>query len=286
MSDDEQGDPWAWLKDSAIILGGVTALLYLTSHFYGSIYLGVFNVRSGFQGFGLGNLSMFGTPHATAIVFCFTLVVSAMLTAQRWLLVLLLILIAMVAHTDLIILSYVRGGLRWSYGYAFLPSILTILIILWWRRFFTRLEKRGLELQSKLKNIDEKTNGPRSVTTDKLRGRLNRDLSRTEFRTIIYTSLLAGALTVFNLANTISHSDAILTTYLGQREMLPEPPTGKARIPVYWIGDRYVYVTNDGITCEVHEVIDSTEVGAHKCSPVIDEVSKPDNAVPSLAPIP
>jgi hypothetical protein len=48
------------LRDSAIVLGATTALLYLVGHVYCGIYLSLFGVRSGFAGLTLENLGMLG----------------------------------------------------------------------------------------------------------------------------------------------------------------------------------------------------------------------------------
>src|SRR5688572_461082 len=48
----------ALLRDSAVLLAGATALLYLTSHLYATQYLSVFGVGAGFHGVSLAHLSM------------------------------------------------------------------------------------------------------------------------------------------------------------------------------------------------------------------------------------
>jgi hypothetical protein len=56
----ESSEQYAWIRDTAIRLAGVSAMLYLASHIYGHSYLNQFGVRGGFQNIGISNLSMLG----------------------------------------------------------------------------------------------------------------------------------------------------------------------------------------------------------------------------------
>jgi hypothetical protein len=76
------------VRDSAIVISLVTALLYLASHVFGTQYLGFFEIGAGFQGIGLANLAMIPFELSLGLVVFAAGVYAALTASKTWMFVL------------------------------------------------------------------------------------------------------------------------------------------------------------------------------------------------------
>ena len=110
LSGDATQGQYSWLREAAILLAGASGLLYLTSHIWGSSYLGIYGVEGGFHSFGLGNLSMLTFVDIASLVIFANTAYRAIYAAKQWQFILDLAFIAIGASSWLLIAVLIQGG--------------------------------------------------------------------------------------------------------------------------------------------------------------------------------
>jgi hypothetical protein len=91
----------------------------------------------------------------------------------------------------------------------------------------------------------------------------------------IFIGVSIGFLVAFFILPNLARYEAIYSARNNIAEWRAPNGTNPSRIPVYWTGDRIVYITNDGKECLVHLQIASVEQAIRSCPEVITDASAP-----------
>lgn len=263
-----------FLRDSAFALGAATALLYFTSAAYGETYLSVFEVSNGFHSFGLGNLAMLSVWELMGlIVFTFLLHAGCSSTKRRPVALAIVMVCVVGAYTPLSVVRYshdVRGvdiavltatavvgyGIVSRFYNDYAPNITKL------ERVLDKYRRLGLtDAQAEtlpLRNGIKATDAVRYLTWRvwELRAR---------------TWLFCAYATMFVAVPALATWKAIEAAKQGHY-VAPDAQS-PVRVPVYWVGDRVVYITQDG-SCNVNIEIAGALKARHECGTLLTAVTK------------
>jgi hypothetical protein len=262
------------VADSAIILGATTALLYVLSHVFGEVYLDTFGVEAGFHGFGLNNLAMI-----PFLAFVFAGVIAFLIAdafrSKSW-------IYALVITGCTIVASAVPLISHMSAGQAAVPTdvgwILATLVVggVMLRRrstWTTKLENLDAALAKARSSLnsahDKQIDTPQIRQLERIRGYLK--VRVWQLRATVY--IVAAYLVVVSVlpayANRLALSMADHTSAFVALDANSSP-----RIPIYWVGDRVVFLTvrpNAG-ECLVTVQIDGGVQTVRDCPPLISRL--------------
>lgn len=274
----DEGGPriLALLRDSAVVLAAVTALLYLASHVYGAQYLTVFGVRSGFHGFGLVHLAMISLPEYIGLG-AFTWIMYETLHARKRSRFVAggVLLLAAIAARPVIVAYHGAGESSLDLDSTTISGLLLFGIFLYLRVKIAPqlqlIERRVAELDARCRNGEE-----HAGRVEPAARRAAEQAHHRSRRHRIDLGIACGVMTVVLVLPPLATLDAIRASRQ-DGYMLTAPPETSApaavpvRMPVYWIEDRLVYLTNTKQAgCRVHVQAGSTGESWRACTPLIE----------------
>lgn len=270
-------DGGVW-RESGVLLAAVSALLYLTSQVFGAAYLSFFGVKAYLEGWGLGHLGMLSIPvvFTTGIIAAF---VHLILTVekQRRSYMGAAVFVVVVGGARVLLkldaIDTIRGDdfhpmflsfVGWAAAYAWQrDSIPTI----------ANLEQAAIRARNILDQLPSQLND-RGLSAKRLIERLESYSVRRVRELRIRLWVLAAYVTMLSVIPFMAWmaaAGAAQQSYEQYRSVdLGAPP----RMPVYWVGDRVVYITSEpikmagvqvGARCEVHVQIARVEQARFVC---------------------
>jgi hypothetical protein len=295
-------------RDSGVALAGAAALLYLASHVYGTQYLELYGVEDGFHGFGLAHLAMI--PLFSYVnLGCFGWVVYKTLSTESklWLAVGNLLIIVVILVRLLYALAY-GAGVEAVDVAALIIGAAVLIASLVLHRLVTPRIKKSVEAMAKALKARERLEQSSGQLAKKLelfgttlatRADLNNearsvraeaadllDLSkksiaegrqlvaqrnRLDQRYRLTLGLGAGLMSLAVALPALATIDAVSAAM--QEHYAAIAPNTSPRRPVYWVGDRVVYLTTEGTKCYVHVQIANVEQSKRECPRLIAAVT-------------
>lgn len=218
------------VRETAIVLAGVTAVFYLASHIYGRAYLQRMGIDKGFQGVGFGNLAMMSPLDVILAVLLTVTTYYVVIDGQRsiW------TAVGIFTATTLVCFPWTEGdqkGIPYQWDDIVMASAFMLASFGW---AFLRRRKQF----------------------DRRRARAKIFLACATITALFYIPGLADL-------------DVIMTLENGQHRAWYGPSGNDQRYPVYWVGDHIVYLTNDKNGCFSHILIGPSEVAKRVCTPMM-----------------
>jgi hypothetical protein len=258
-------------RDSAILIAGATAFLYIANHIYGATYLAFFDVSAGFHGFGLSNLAMIPFVVYLGILTFASLTYRTFRAKSKWRLI--------VGCIVPVLISATRPLTLMAYGAWFGADDLTMIfytavglyVVLHfrstWTDHLTKVEGSAEKFQALANRVnDHKLDTPAARTilrVERYAAARVWQLKSILFLACAYLIMVAGIpATAWFQAMESAQQDRY------------EPVAGlPARVPVYWVGDRVVFLTFDGATgCRVNVQITAAVQSVRDCGPSVRAV--------------
>lgn len=261
-------------RESAVLLAATTALLYLTSQVYGGSYLSFFGVRGYFEGWGLGNLALVSIPGIVGIAAS-TLLVHAILNSAKH------ATAYYVGVAFVVVVGSIRAVAKLNAPDTIRFSDLSPIIIgltAWFAANYWRgdavarigkLEKGAVNARNQLDQMPD-ADSP----VKRLMERTHAYLSRRVWELRVRVWLLVGYVCMLTVVPSVAWIHAMGTANQEYAQFHPLSPGSPARLPVYWVGDRAVFVTFEpvalrgvpfGTSCQVHVQMDGIEQTRFTC---------------------
>jgi hypothetical protein len=275
-----------FIRDSAIVISLVTALLYLASHVFGVQYLGIFEIGAGFQGIGLANLAMIPFELSLGLLI-FAAGVYATLTASRpWVFVLgVAAMLAIGSTRTICVLAY---GVEMAIDDAipFFVSGMTCIVLASIHVLIIRRMPKLDEIVPELAAETEKLEQAFAKELARLpevkrlpllerryaskREELARLTAKAQSARWKYRIALAVVSAYFTAIFALPSAATILALGATASDRWVSTTDGAvSRVPVYWVDNRVVYLTTESGTCFVSVQIEGVLQTKRECSPLV-----------------
>lgn len=259
------------VRDSAIVLAAATALLYLTSHVFGSEYLSFFEV-SGFNSFGVGTLAMIEYGWILWLIVFVDIVRLTLRTTGRARFIAGIGLIVVVSATrPLTILAYGNEVTIDDFGGFIAAAAICVVLTALWKRFgphFASVEAGLAKTRRLLKRLKEERVSEATREVVLLKNSASY-LAHRVWQIRVGTWIASGYITMAFAIPALAWIVAINSAKQERYDRIDQ--NTPARVPVYWISDRVVFLTfNDG--CFVHTQIAGVLQSKRSCGRYIRAV--------------
>jgi hypothetical protein len=256
-----------FLRDSAVMIAGISGLLYLANHLYGGAYLGAVGVSLGFQGVGLSNLALMPL-FSVFLLASNTLGTYRMLTHKGVLIADIISVITLLILLCLPLMTALEHGATEDLALGLGLAVAWTVALIAWMRF---VRPHHVDILKEFEELQPHATKP-TEDADRIKYEKARARAASVRLRIILSCAHASAVVYLT---TLGRNDCLtLVASKNHKEWRVLDPTGPARMPVYWIGDRYIYITNDGKECLVHVQIAGVEQARRNCTPVIATLSR------------
>lgn len=276
----------SFLRDSAIVISLVSALLYLASHVFGVQYLAIFEIHAGFHGFGLTNLAMIPFELSLGLLIFAAGVYSTLTTSRTWGFVLGIAAMLAVGSTRTIcVLAY---GVEMAIDDAipFFVSGMTCIVLIGIHvsiiRRMPRFDEIVPELAAEAEKLErsfaeELARLPEVKRLPLLERRYaskKEELARLTVKARSarwkYRIAIAVASAYFTVVFAVPSAATILALgATASDRWVPASDAAVSRVPVYWTDNRVVYLTTESGTCFVSVQIEGVLQTKRECSPLV-----------------
>jgi hypothetical protein len=250
-------------------------LLYLTSQIFGTAYLDFFDV-SGFHTLGLGTLGMLEYRWLVSLAWFVSMIRSTLRTTQRWRFAAGLAAILLAGTTKpLVVLGYRNSISPWDIDIAAYAIGICIVLTMARKRLGPHVQKieAALAKANTLLPRVEKLVKNNLLKEDSLEIRLIRGARRYFVRRVwemrVGGWILSGYISMFIAIPAMAWILAM--TSVQQERYRSFDQNAPARVPVYWVGDRVVFLTFD-TGCFVHTQIAGVLQSKRSCGRYIRDV--------------
>jgi hypothetical protein len=239
----------------------MTALLYLVSHIYTSRYLATLGVSQNFQSYGLGNLVML-TMFDVFVVAVTTAITYWLLHHKHklWLDVALSIILAVLMGLPVITMA-LKGD---EHPIANpVSTMFTVLLILGFARF-----RRPKHIAARM--MLELADGNAALLTDPKAQAAHIELRERVGRMRVLLLLFCAYSSALVYVGTAAQSEALVMLDQNAKiQWKALDATSAPRVPLYTVGDRYIYATIENGVCLLHMETGSTEFARRICPTVV-----------------
>jgi hypothetical protein len=258
----------ALIRETGIVLAAITGILYVASWLYSTMYLREFGVPVGFGGLGLGPLAMLDWFDYLLIVATVSVLYKTVFTAKTLEYVVGVLCFALVASSGTLVKLAYSGAIDVAspavVGCAAVVAFVTM-------RAYRRIRELIGKLQTQLEKAESILKDAASLDAEKQKEaeRIKSTCISEIRRSKRYIWMFCSIITVSSVIPMVAKLEA--TRLSKPAHWIRLDPTSEPRIPVYWVGDRVVYLTVEK-GCSVHMMIGKDEVARTECPDLIEDV--------------